>query len=75
MTKQKPFGITASQGIQHIWRLTTIEKVIHPMNIALQTKETWKRLCETKNTNKNNITNNNYLIMLIILDKLIAFYS
>ena len=39
MMKQKPFGITASQDTQLIWRLTTIEKAHHLMSIALLVKK------------------------------------
>ena len=42
MTKQKPFGITVSQDIQHIWQLMSLENAFHLMRIPLLVKNVGK---------------------------------
>ena len=42
MTKQKPFGITVSQDIQHIWQLMSLDNACHLIRIQLQVKNVGK---------------------------------
>ena len=42
MTKQKPFGITVSQDIQHIWQLMSLDNAFDLIRIPLLAKNVGK---------------------------------